>query len=85
MTHTRRRPTTSVPIRGARVRELRIEQGTSVGDFAGAVGISPSYLRGIELGHASQVSPAVYNAILKALKLRDRKLLQPDAEKAGVA
>lgn len=70
-----RLPTTAVPINGAALRELRIRTGVSVADLAVEIGVTRAYLTKIELGHSKRVSPTVFNALLSALRIADRRAL----------
>ena len=71
----RARPTTAVPINGHALRELRIRTGVAVATLATDVGIHRSYLTKIETGNKTQVSPELYERLVRALGLRDRRAL----------
>ena len=76
----RRPPTTAVPINGAALRELRIRTGVSVEDLAREINVGRPYITKIELGYSPRVSAKVFNALLSALRITDRRaLLGPDA------
>lgn len=75
----RRRPTTAVPINGAALRELRIRTGVSVADLAREVGVGRPYISQLELGARHRVSPKVFNAIMSALRIEDRRVLSAEA------
>lgn len=66
---------TTVDINGFAVRELRIRTGLGVTDLADRVGVKRPYIAKIELGHSQRVSPQVFNAILSALSITDRRVL----------
>lgn len=68
-------PTTAVPINGSALRELRIRTGVSMAELAADVGVNRSYVNKIELGHSKRVSPAVYAALLRSLRITDRRTL----------
>lgn len=78
---TRRRlPTTAVAINGPALRELRIRTGISVADLAREIEVGRAYITKIELGHSKRVSPGVFDALLRALRISDRRaLLAQDA------
>lgn len=71
----RRLPTTAVPINGAALRELRIRTGISVEGLAKEVGVGRAYVTKIELGYSLRVSPQVFDALLRALRIADRRVL----------
>lgn len=66
---------TTVQINGFAVRELRIRSGLGVQELAERAGVKRPYIARIELGHSQRVSPKVYNAILSALAINDRRVL----------
>lgn len=66
---------TTVEVNGYALRELRIRSGIEVLDLAGRVGVQRAYIAKIELGHSRRVSPKVYNALLAALTIQDRRVL----------
>ena len=47
------------------LRELRIRKGLTVREVTGSVGISDSYLSGVETGHAKNPSRAILYALAK--------------------
>jgi transcriptional regulator with XRE-family HTH domain len=71
-------------INGAALREIRIRTGLSVAALAVDVGVSRPYIARLELGHSLRVSPQVYDAILRALMIIDRRALlaAPDPDLA---
>lgn len=66
---------TTVAINGYALRELRVRSGIGVADLAEQVGVQRPYVAKIELGHSRRVSPKVYNALLSALAIEDRRVL----------
>ena len=66
---------TTVAINGFVVRELRKARGMSVVELAKEVGVLRPYIAKIELGHSRQVSPKVFNSLLSALSIEDRRVL----------
>ena len=66
---------TTVAINGYALRELRVRSGIGVADLAEQVGVQRPYIAKIELGHSRRVSPKVYNALLSALAIEDRRVL----------
>ncbi len=66
---------TTVEVNGYALRELRIRSGLGVAELAAQVGVQRPYIAKIELGHSTRVSPKVYNAILAALTIQDRRVL----------
>lgn len=66
---------TTVEINGYALRKIRVLSGIGVADLARQVGTTRSYIAKLELGHNRRVSPAVYNALLEALDIQDRRTL----------
>lgn len=66
---------TTIEINGFALRELRVRSGIGVQELANQVGVQRPYIAKIELGHSLRVSPKVYNAILDALQIADRRTL----------
>lgn len=66
---------TTVEINGFVVRALRIRDGLGVQDLADRVGVKRPYIAKIELGHSQRVSPKVFNALLSAFSITDRRVL----------
>ncbi|WP_028637746.1 helix-turn-helix domain-containing protein [Nocardioides sp. URHA0032] len=66
---------TTVEINGFVVRELRIRDGLSVQALAAQIGVQRPYIAKIELGHSTRVSPKVFNALLSAFSITDRRVL----------
>lgn len=66
---------TTVEINGFVVRALRIRDGLGVQDLADRVGVKRPYIAKIELGHSQRVSPKVFNALLAAFSIDDRRVL----------
>lgn len=71
----RRLPTTAVAINGSALRELRKRTGVSVAELAKEIGVGRPYITKIELGHSKRVSPEVFDALLRALCITDRRTL----------
>lgn len=65
----------TVEINGFALRELRIRDGRSVQTLAAEVGVQRPYIVKIELGHSRRVSPKVFNALLAAFSINDRRVL----------
>jgi transcriptional regulator with XRE-family HTH domain len=66
---------TTVDINGFALREIRVRSGIGVLELAGQVGVQRPYIAKIELGHSQRVSPKVFNALLSALSIQDRRVL----------
>jgi transcriptional regulator with XRE-family HTH domain len=66
---------TTIEINGFALRELRMRSGLGVLELAQSVGVQRPYIAKIELGHSTRVSPKVFNAILQALVIVDRRAL----------
>jgi len=66
---------TTVEIHGPAVREIRIRSGMGVAELAAAVGVNRPYIAKIELGHSRRVSPKVFNALIAALTIHDRRAI----------
>lgn len=64
---------TTIEIHGPAVREIRLRSGMGVADLAIAVGVKRPYIAKIELGHSRRVSPQVFNALIAALGIQDRR------------
>lgn len=71
MAHT----ATTIEVNGYALRELRVRSGLGVADLARQVGVQRPYIAKIELGHSRRVSPKVFNALLTALTISDRRAL----------
>lgn len=69
---------TTIAVHGYALRELRVRSGISVMELAQAAGVQRPYIAKIELGHSRRVSPKVYNALLGALSIKDRRVLLAD-------
>jgi transcriptional regulator with XRE-family HTH domain len=65
----------TVEINGFVVRELRIRDGRSVQALAKEITVTRAYIAKIELGHSTRVSPQVFNALLAAFSIEDRRVL----------
>lgn len=66
---------TTVEVNGYALRELRIRSGLGVAELAAQVGVQRAYIAKIELGHSRRVSPKVFNGLLGALTINDRRSL----------
>lgn len=66
---------TTVEINGYALRDIRVRSGIGVVELAERVGVKRPYIAKIELGHSRRVSPRVYNALLSALSITDRRVL----------
>lgn len=66
---------TTVEVNGFALRELRVRSGVGVADLAARVGVQRPYIAKIELGHSRKVSPKVFNELLSALAITDRRVL----------
>jgi transcriptional regulator with XRE-family HTH domain len=76
---------TTIEVNGYALRELRIRSGLAVLDLANQVGVKRPYIAKIELGHSRRVSPKVYNALLEALSITDRRVLLANPHGADLA
>lgn len=65
----------TVEINGFLVRELRKRDGMSVVELASRIECQRPYVAKIELGHSRRVSVKVFNALLAALAIDDRRAL----------
>lgn len=72
-------PTTAIPINGPALREIRIRTGVSVAGLAAEVGIGRPYLTKIELGTSKRVSEQVFDSIVNALRITDKRALMGPA------
>lgn len=76
---------TTVEINGFALRELRMRSGLGVAQLAEQVGVQRPYIAKIELGHSRRVSPKVFNALLAALTITDRRVLLANPHGTQVA
>lgn len=74
---------TTIEINGYAVRELRIRSGLGVAELAANIGVQRPYVAKIELGHSRRVSPRVFNALLAALSVQDRRALLANPHGVG--
>lgn len=74
--------TTTIEVNGYALRELRMRSGLGVSDLAKQVGVQRPYVAKIELGHSRRVSPKVFNALLAALTISDRRALMANPHAA---
>lgn len=65
----------TVEINGFVVRELRIRDGRSPEALAEQIGVKRPYVVKIEVGRSTRVSPKVFNALLAAFSISDRRVL----------
>jgi transcriptional regulator with XRE-family HTH domain len=65
-------------VHGPALRHIRQLTGLSTAQLADEVGITPDYLRKIELGFAKAVAPNIYAGLIEALRIDDRRVLLPD-------
>lgn len=66
---------TTYEVNGYAIRELRMRSGLGVAELAAQIGVQRPYVAKIELGHSRRVSPKVFNALLAALTIQDRRAL----------
>jgi transcriptional regulator with XRE-family HTH domain len=66
---------TTYEVNGFALREVRMRSGIEVQELADLVGVQRPYIAKIELGHSQRVSPKVFNALLAALTIKDRRAL----------
>lgn len=66
---------TTIQVNGFALRELRMRSGLGVAELAERVGVKRPYIAKIELGHSQRVSPKVFNSLLSALTISDRRVL----------
>jgi len=68
----------SVAIHGPALRHIRQLTGLTTLQLAEEVGITPDYLRKIELGYNRTVAPNVFVGLNVALRIDDRRVLLAD-------
>ncbi|CEG89021.1 Putative uncharacterized protein [Propionibacterium freudenreichii] len=66
---------TTIAIHGPAIREIRKRSGVGVAQLAVEVGVQRAYIAKIELGHSRRVSPAVFEGIVAALSIDDRRAI----------
>lgn len=66
---------TTIEVNGFALRDIRMRSGIGVAELAAQVGVQRPYIAKIELGHSRRVSPKVYNKLLSALAITDRRVL----------
>lgn len=71
-------PATTVPINGPALRELRVRTGVSAASLAAELEISRTYLSMLETGVRRRVSPPLFQRIMLALRVQDRRVLLGD-------
>ena len=64
---------TTIEVHGPALREIRVRSGLGVAELAAQVGVKRPYIAKIELGHSRRVSPKVFNALIAALGINDRR------------
>ena len=81
-------PARTVDINGYALREIRVRSGIGVRQLSEQIGKDRTYISKIENGHP-RVSAEVYNSILAALQIEDRRVLlaapHPAAELAAAS
>lgn len=75
---------TTVEVNGFALREIRIRSGLGVVELAEQVGVRRPYIAKIELGHSVRVSPKVFNNLLVALTINDRRALLANPHGAAI-
>ena len=65
----------TVEVNGPAIRELRLRSAIAVADLAASVGVQRPYIAKLELGHSRRVSPKVFNALVAALAITDRRAI----------
>jgi transcriptional regulator with XRE-family HTH domain len=68
-------PVTTFEVDGQAIWEARMRAGISVRELATAAGVSASYVRKIERGIRSHVSPSVYQRFRAAIGADEQALL----------
>lgn len=78
MTNTSPTSSADVAIDGAKLRELRQEQGYTQRALADKCGMNNAYLSQLENGHRLRVSPPLFVRLCNALKIEpeDRRILR---------
>ena len=66
---------TTIEVHGPAIREIRLRSGMGVAELAATVGVERPYIAKIELGHSRRVSPKVFNSLIAALSVNDRRAL----------
>lgn len=66
---------TTIEVNGPAIREIRVRSGKAVADLANAVGVQRPYIAKLELGHSRRVSPKVFNELIAALGIQDRRAI----------
>lgn len=70
-------PPSTFQVRGAEIRERRMQMGFEVSELAAEAGISRRYLSHLENGTRTQMRPRRYVALRTALAATDDDLLAP--------
>lgn len=66
---------TTMEIHGPALRAIRKLAGVGVVELAEAAGVQRPFIAKLELGHSRRVSPAVFNGIVAALGIEDRRAI----------
>jgi transcriptional regulator with XRE-family HTH domain len=66
---------TTIEVNGFAYREIRIRSGIDIAPCAESAGISRPYLARLELGARVRVSPPVFQNLLRALQITDRRAI----------
>lgn len=66
---------TTIEVHGPAIREIRIRSAIGVAELADAVGVKRPYIAKLELGLSRRVSPRVFNALIAALDIKDRRAI----------
>lgn len=74
-----------VEVNGFALREIRLRSAVQISALATQVGVTRAYLTKIELGYSPRVSPAVFQAIIGALGIGDRRALLASPHAGGAA
>lgn len=76
---------TTLEVHGPAIREIRLRSGMGTAELAAAVGVERPYIAKIELGHSRRVSPRVFNGLLAALSIKDRRAILANPYGASAA
>ena len=76
------RITTTIPVNGAALREIRVRTGVGRIALADEVGIDKTYVTKIERG-LRRVSPELYAGLNQALHISDQRVLRADLVEAS--
>lgn len=73
-----------VRVNGAALKHIRQLTGVGLVQLAREAEVSYSHLSNVEAGRRTGVSPAVFDRIVRALRIDDRRTLMSSPGKAGV-